>query len=291
MDLRIASIWPQRRWEFVPVVTAVVVLFFLLVSYFTPANMNWLTSPGFSWSNLIRFVVLDQFVVELITFFILAWLVTHYRKALGLQHYPLGLRQFVHYLVRFLPLFAMAFFVINPFTQTARYLLHWVQGESPDYWHDYFYSLRLYLIYLTPLTLGGVLLVVLDVYYGRQAASATPQKCTTLEVADSSGKAWVPLESIRYFERKERKVLATTESNTYRVSHTLSELESMLMEETFVRANRSVIVNLRYFNNYSFWENDKFVLRLIGGKEFIISRDRLKKIKASLSSGNSSALH
>lgn len=41
------------------------------------------------------------------------------------------------------------------------------------------------------------------------------------------------------------------------------------------------LVNLEFVQNYSFWENDKYVLRMNdeNKSEFVMSRERLQKIK------------
>lgn len=284
MQPGVVSLPRPRQWQLVPLITGTVVLFFLLISYFTPANMNWLSSSAFSWSNLLRFVVVDQFLVELITFFILARLISVYKRIFHLRLPSGGLQPWIQYLLRFVPLFLLAFFLINPATQSVRYLLHCLQGASPDYWRDYFYSTRLYLIYLTPLTMGGILLVILDVYFVPHNNTDTSEKMTTLPVTDANGKTRLPLQEICYLEMKDRKVWAVTAQSAYRVPYSLAELEEMLANAHFVRVNRGAIVNLAYFKNYSFWENDKYIVRLADHKEFIVSRDRLKKIKPVLES-------
>ena len=65
---------------------------------------------------------------------------------------------------------------------------------------------------------------------------------------------------------------------------TLSELEEILVPKGFLRINRSVIINRAYVHNYSFWEYDKFILRMKDEAitEFIVSRDRMKQIKGQL---------
>lgn len=56
-----------------------------------------------------------------------------------------------------------------------------------------------------------------------------------------------------------------------------------LAPNAFVQINRSVIINLRELLNYSFWENDKYIVRMKDSdKEFVMSRLRLKKIKDKL---------
>ncbi|MBX2966344.1 MAG: LytTR family transcriptional regulator [Cyclobacteriaceae bacterium] len=50
--------------------------------------------------------------------------------------------------------------------------------------------------------------------------------------------------------------------------------------KAFFRVNRGVIINLNYLKNYSYWENNKYILRLNNGKEFTSSRERIKNLKS-----------
>ncbi|WP_408629610.1 LytTR family DNA-binding domain-containing protein [Aquimarina algiphila] len=61
----------------------------------------------------------------------------------------------------------------------------------------------------------------------------------------------------------------------------LSTLEKEL-DKNFIKVNRSTIINLVFFREYSFWENEKYILRMKDGEEFSVTRERLKSIKARI---------
>ena len=68
------------------------------------------------------------------------------------------------------------------------------------------------------------------------------------------------------------------------VFHTLKNLSGFEKELgiNFVRINRSTIINLAFFKEYSFWENEKYILRMTNNDEFNITRERLKFLKGRL---------
>ena len=66
------------------------------------------------------------------------------------------------------------------------------------------------------------------------------------------------------------------------VSLTLKELESITPSSTFERINRSVIISLSEITDFNHWENEKYILNTVTGKEFTITRKRLNQIKALL---------
>ncbi len=104
-----------------------------------------------------------------------------------------------------------------------------------------------------------------------------------LWATDDFGEVFLDTAKIQWIERVDRKTFASTESDRYRLKENITEIEEKLDPEVFIRINRSVIVNLENVLNYSFWENDKYVLRIKDSeKEFVMSRDRLNKIKGKL---------
>ena len=102
-------------------------------------------------------------------------------------------------------------------------------------------------------------------------------------------KAWDKLseitlrvDQIAWFEKEGRKYYAYTENGRFVIGLNLRELETKLGTFKFVRINRSAIVNIELIKDYSYWENEKYILRLYNGKEFVVNRSRLKQIKAHL---------
>lgn len=102
-----------------------------------------------------------------------------------------------------------------------------------------------------------------------------------LEVFHGGGIKLIPLKSIWWFQKEGKNYHAITEQESYRVKHTISELEETLPTTSFFRINRAVIINIDFMNNYSFWENHKYIIRMKDARktEFIISRSRLRELK------------
>jgi len=58
-------------------------------------------------------------------------------------------------------------------------------------------------------------------------------------------------------------------------AYTLGVLQLRLDSHSFIRVNRSYIINLSYLSTYRH-ENNKLIIQLTGGQEFTASRRRLK---------------
>ncbi|MTI39429.1 LytTR family DNA-binding domain-containing protein [Fulvivirga lutimaris] len=101
-----------------------------------------------------------------------------------------------------------------------------------------------------------------------------------LMASDEFGEVFVEVNKILWIEREDRKTFIHTIEDKYRLKENISEIEAKLNPDRFVRINRSSIINLECLLNYSFWENDKYIVRLKDSdKEFVMSRERLQKIK------------
>ena len=105
-----------------------------------------------------------------------------------------------------------------------------------------------------------------------------------LEVINNNGNIRSPVSQMLWIEKRDRVYEVKTTEKLYLVRKTLSELEGLLLPKGFIRINRAVIVNRAYVHNYSFWEYDKFILRMKddGLTEFIVSRERMRQIKSQL---------
>lgn len=280
-----------KGWKPVIVTTLILELIFLSIIYFHPENMDWIGSEYFSVGNLLRFVFIDQFLIECITVWILFRLIRLYGHFFKLNELHLNTKEIGKYELKFLPVFLLAFFVFAPITLTVRFLYHYLPDLNwGDYFNEYVYSVELYFSYLPPVLLVGytILNVNLIRLYNQQlhqtSVDLTKQKQqmtrTRLWASNDSGELFLDIEKILWIERKDRKTLAAVESEEYRLKETITELEEKLDPDQFVRISRSVIVSLEHVLNYSFWENDKYIVRIKNSnKEFVMSRERLKKIK------------
>ncbi|MTI39430.1 hypothetical protein [Fulvivirga lutimaris] len=140
-----------KSWKAVMLTTLVVIIAYLAIIYLHPENLDWVGSDEFSVVNLIRFVLVDQFLIECITVALIFQLVRIYANKIGLMDVKLQPKELLFYELKFFPLLLMAFFFFAPLTLTARFLLHYFPDlDSAIYFNEYFYSLKLYVNYLPP---------------------------------------------------------------------------------------------------------------------------------------------
>jgi tetratricopeptide (TPR) repeat protein len=102
-----------------------------------------------------------------------------------------------------------------------------------------------------------------------------------LEVINGQGMKIISLDDIQWFQKDGKSYHAFTEKGSYRVRQNMTELEESLPRGRFFRINRAVIINMDAMNNYSFWENHKYIIRMKDEQktEFTISRNRLREMK------------
>lgn len=280
-----------KSWKAVAITSLVAVFGYNASVYFHPENLDWIGSGDFTFANSIKFILIDQVLIECITVAIVFQLLRMYARVLKLNQVKLNLRQLVLYELKFIPVLLVAFFVFAPFTLTVRFLFHYFPSlDWNAYFEGYFYSTELYVIYLMPVFLFGfgILNANLIMLYNQQLGAtkndlhraAKPKLKDRIWATDEWGELFLEIEKIWWIQREERKTWAQTKDENYRLKGNITELEDKLDPDRFVRINRRVIVNLDFVLNYSFWENDKYVLRMKeGDQEFVMSRDRLHKIK------------
>ena len=280
-----------KKWKPIVLTTLIVELVYQSIIYFHPENIGWLRSGQFSWLHTLEYVFVDQILIECISVAILFQVIRIYGTTLRLFEVHLSPKELVKYELKFLPAILVAFFFFAPFTLTARFLYHYLPDLNwDDYFAMYFYSTELYLIYLAPVFFVGYVILNVNLIRtyneqlsetGVQLSREKHQKMRTrLWAMDDFGEVFLDINKIQWIERKDRKTFATVEAETYRLKENLTQLEEKLSPDQFVRISRSVIVNLSEVANYSFWENDKYILRMrASGVEFVMSRDRLNKIK------------
>lgn len=286
-----------KKWKAIVLTTLVLIMLYQAVVYLHPENLDWLRSEYFSWSNTLWFVFVDQFLIECVTVAILFQMIRMYARLLRLTELKLTINELVKYELKFLPLFLLAYFVFAPFPLTLRFLLHYL--PDPDwsiYFEEYFYGTDTYANYLTPVLLVGYTIINVNLLqqYNQQLGmtkqdlqqAKKPKVKDRLWASDEFGELFLEVEKIRWIEREDRKSMAWTGTDNYRLKGNISDLEEKLDPDDFVRVNRSAIVNLSHVLNYSFWENDKYILRMKeSDQEFVMSRDRLNKIKDRLIGG------
>lgn len=283
-----------KRWKPILFTTLGVVVLYQAIVYLHPLNLDWVGSDAFSMANTLRFIFIDQFLIECVTVAIVFQLIRLYGTKLKLTDLQLSIKGIVLYELKFLPILLVSFFVFAPFSLTLRFLLnHFPDLDWAIYFDEYFYSVELYFVYLTPVLLAGYIIINANLIsqYNQQLGETKldlhKAKKSNVKnrvwASDEFGELFLETEKIQWIIREERKTFAFTEADKYRLKENITELEEKLDADAFIRINRSTIVNLGFVLNYSFWENDKYILRMkANDHEFVMSRDRLNKIKDRL---------
>lgn len=272
------------RWQVIVFTTLLMLVLYQAAFYFHPANQDWIGSSAFSWGNLLYFLCIDQLLIECITIGIIALGLYFYAHRLNYLSVAPDMKSIVRYCLKFLPLLLVIYFCFAPVTLSVRYLLHLViRPVTPDYFsHYFFWSSSLYLTYL-PLTLmagwGLLLYTAYKSIIDQRIASKRDERQQYLLVQDIAGEKPLPVQDILWIRREDRKYRIKTLHQNYYVRTPLKELEEHLPSPTFLRINRAVIIRCQQIKSYAYWENDKYVLHSEDGEEFIVSRQRLKKIK------------
>jgi two-component system, LytTR family, response regulator len=89
----------------------------------------------------------------------------------------------------------------------------------------------------------------------------------------------IETDKILYLESEENYTnIYTTSRLKIIAAHTLGVLQLRLNKNSFIRVNRSHIINLSQISTYRH-ENNKLIIELKGGKEVTASRRRLKNFQ------------
>lgn len=237
-----------------------------------------------------------QSLFEVTSFAIFMKVAELYLHLFSLNRLTLTLKEFLRYELYFLPCILIAILLLSPVTNGIRYLiLHYPEYSWASYFPTYFFTIRMFEKYLILFFLFGYLYLntnlVLD-YTKWQTKQISlhdtpipPPRTYTkaIEAWDEQGETILSVQEIMYFEVESKSYFAYTKGRTYNIRKNLSELEAELNPQHFFRINRSVIVNLYFFKNYTFWMNDKYFVRLNDSKtEFVMQRSRLKELKERL---------
>ena len=252
----------------------------------------------FEW---LRSLLLYYFVFELLSVFIFLRLTLLYFSLGRLDEVALSFKGWLLHQLRFLPLVLTAILVFGPITNGLRYLVvfypDYVWG---DYFPEYFFTARMYVNYLLPYLVFGYLILNFNLFlnynewnkerFSRLSealqAPEAPKYLQYVQAGDDEGTLLLPVDQVWWFEVEGKNYMAVTNGKTYGIGLKISELEEQLDPELFFRVNRAVLVQLRFVKNYSYWENDKYILRMNDDKtEFVMQRTRLKTLKERLNPG------
>lgn len=97
-------------------------------------------------------------------------------------------------------------------------------------------------------------------------------------------RCWfVKLANVRLFESEGNYVRVFFETNKPLILRSLNNLEQRLSPNSFFRASRKHIVNLRWIENIEPWFNGGLMVKLKGGEQIEISRRQSVKLKDMMS--------
>ena len=249
--------------------------------------------------HYLRYFVQQLYIFELITFAILALLIRLYLRWFKLKELQLSLKPILLFQLQVLPLFLLSIFIFGPITNFFRYifLIHPAHGWT-RYFPEFFMSFRMYFNYLFPILIWGYLLINTDVlmsYLTRPHelkpipvngtdGSVTTSYLQVLEGFNTQGTMMLSTHEVFWFEVDRKNYYAYDAGGRISIKRTLAELEQELDPKHFFRINRSQIINLNFMKHYSYWEFEKYIIRLTGADDtdFVITRKRLKELKAVL---------
>ena len=250
--------------------------------------------------HYLKTLVGYYYLFELVSVFIFVRLTVWYVRLVQPAPLEASIKAVLWYELKFLPLVMLAIPVFGPVTNTLRYLAVFYPGYSwATYFPEYFFTGQMFNNYFVPFLVFGYGFLNLNLFldyndWQRQRLESLAQSApsfapptepeatglTQLEASDAEGETLLPVGDVLYFEVEQKTYVAYTLGRTYIIRKTLTELEAELNPQQFYRVNRSVIVNLAFVKNFSYWENDKYILRLTDNKtEFVMQRTRLKGLK------------
>jgi two-component system, LytTR family, response regulator len=236
---------------------------------------------------------------ELVSVLIFIQVTHYYIRIFRMNYLTPTLRGVLLYGLNFLPCVLAAIVIFGPITNGLRYLAVFYPHYSwTAYFPEYFFHARMFGNYLLPFLIFGYSYLNVNLFLNYHAWQKTqfntpalpPTTLSYLTALDAwfeQGETILSVQDILYFEVEQKNYFAYTLGRTYNIRKTLAELEAELNPHQFFRVNRSVILNLNFLKNYSYWENDKYIVRLADEKtEFVMQRVRVKELKERLSLRN-----
>jgi DNA-binding LytR/AlgR family response regulator len=124
-------------------------------------------------------------------------------------------------------------------------------------------------------------------YVEEQISLPTLREAEYIDVIEGKNNVGETLLAVRdcyYFESNERNYYAHNAKGVFKISMSITALETELDPTHFFRSNRNNIINLNYFDQYTYWEKGKYVLQStkISSLELTMPRARLQNYKAAL---------
>lgn len=259
------------------------------------AENNFL-KEAFSDVNLFfNRIIIDRILIESLAILILVLLFIGFHKLLNFER-PQNTKTLIFYNLKCLPIILLSLLIYTPIGIFLRYLCRHSFVLDDGIFHHFFVNIQnIYFLTLIPYLVLSYVLINLNLYFQKrqenfntanfkenEALENTESK--SLEVINENGNTFIPISDIMWIEKNARVYEVKTKQKIYFIRKTISELETLLLSFDFLRINRSVLANKKYIHNYSFWEFDKFILRMNDEQktEFIVSRERIKLLKEKL---------
>lgn len=105
-----------------------------------------------------------------------------------------------------------------------------------------------------------------------------------IEGKNNYGETLLAVRDCFYFESNERNYYAHNDKGVFKITKSITALETELDPVHFFRSNRNNIVNLNYFDQYTYWEKGKYILQSTKNNklELTMPRARLQNYKSAL---------
>ncbi len=155
----------------------------------------------------------------------------------------------------------------------------------------FFLNKSIYLAYLFPTFLIGYGLLTRGIILGQSIQTQPPTKDTKPEepshkmllVKNQEGEKYISTSELAVIGRTDRKYwVRTNDHKVFSTNLSLATLEELLPPQLFIRINRGTILHLSLIETFSYWENQKYILKTKHGDEFTVSRERMKFIKKKI---------
>ena len=278
----------SRNWKVILGTGAITVMVNLGVFYLHPNNVTWFNSPDFTWGNLLHFIIIDQFLIEIPSVVSASFCLGYYTRLFEISNFKNSARGIMLLYLKYMPLLFVLYFFTATISLNIRYLYHkYIVAIAPkSYFESYFFiDWKLYLGYLLPLFLIWFLLLTVHLMRVINTITNTTEietKKETLLVKDGFGEKSVQISDIVVISKVGRKYYVNDKrNNAYQISDTLDNLKENLGDK-FFRINRSTLINLEFLESFAFWENQKYIVKLTTGAEFQSSRIRIKLLKEKI---------
>ncbi|WP_373513793.1 LytTR family DNA-binding domain-containing protein [Persicitalea sp.] len=290
------------------------ILFVIVLFY---EILSWTFNPEFKYSSLDQSNGFAGYVYnwffgfylpEFVSLYIVILLIDRFHEIFDIDELSLTPKSIFGYQLKLLPVFLTAYFLFIPVTLHLRFLLREFPDLSAEQYEnrylDLLYTFEGYLTYTPFVLILGYLLLNISLFvdflqnlkktaspeetvFGAftSLAAGTPRAYTQIIPArTNTGETLLNVEDCYLFETEEGEYYVEHAKGRFKISKSLAELENELDPDRFFRGNRHYLLNLNYFDSYSYWEKGKYVLycNKLPDKELIMPRARMATLKQSL---------